>query len=160
MLALKARPSSTLIGSLNQACMPQPRIHKLRKGSPAPSTAPRWVVKFAASGHVSRNAAARYSPAARSSMSGVYGGSHQIGDEFRVALAPGLLHHLSDQELELAILAGANLRHDVAVRAHDAAHDRFEARAVGDLRQAFRRDDIAGGATGLVHLREHILGHR
>ena len=39
---------------------------------------------------------------------------------FGIAFALRLLHHLADQELELAILAGANLRDDVRVRADDA----------------------------------------
>ena len=58
MFALKTVPFSTLMGSASQACMPQPRIHKLRYGSPAPSTAPRLEVSCVASGQVSTIAAA------------------------------------------------------------------------------------------------------
>src|SRR6478735_956264 len=85
---------------------------------------------------------------------------HQVGNDLRVALAARFLHHLSDQELELAILAGANLGDDVGVRVDHLAHNRLDARGVGILRQPLRGNDVGRGPAAVVHLRKDVLGDR
>src|SRR5687767_5789644 len=87
---------------------------------------------------------------------GVYGGFHQIADHFWIAFAFGFLHDLANEKLKLAILAGADLGHDIAMRVDDAPDNWLEAGGIGDLREAFGGDDVGGGAARLVHLREDI----
>ena len=80
MFASKTRPVRSEVGSVHAACMPQPRIHRFRNGSPGRQVRPRVVDISIASGHVHATAAAMYAArgaAAPSHLSAVTRERHQ-----------------------------------------------------------------------------------
>src|SRR5581483_552885 len=127
MFALTIAPVNSARGVDSSVCMSQPRIQRLRYGSPGPICAPSRADGCGTSGQVVTAAAPRYATSGSSHrrMSALLQfAPEEIVGELGIRLAAAPLHHLADQETEGLLLPRAELRRGVGVVRNHVADDR------------------------------------
>ena len=87
-----------------------------RSGGPAPQRCPRWLLALGGSnrrgvdGGVEKRGKRRSRNGGETTRSGVEPVAQQLVDAAGVGAPAGLLHHLSDEEVDRAVLAGVVVR--------------------------------------------------
>src|SRR5262245_18420731 len=98
----------------------------------------------------------RREPRCGSERLGVELCSDELGDDAWVGLPARLLHYLTDEEPEEAVLPTAVGFHLPGIRLEDARDDRLQLRLVGDR---LLREVRVGGEAGLAELRDRLVEH-
>src|SRR5436190_3103844 len=108
MFALNTAPVKTDAGFDRIACIPQPRIQRLRYGSPAPDGAPSSARGCRRSGQVATTAAVRYASSGhnqRRTSALLQVALEQLVGKLRIRLAAAPLHHFADERAKALGLA-------------------------------------------------------